>query len=92
MSDVVILVADALTAVAWAAVAAGATPASVAEAVEGAAAALALVAKPRGARPQMQFFIGGEASEKGGKDEKEFGPVILASGGFGADFTQISLL
>merc|ERR1711953_1307522 len=30
--------------------------------------------------------------EKGGKDEKEFGPVILASGGFGADFTQNSLL
>mmetsp|Transcript_3632 Transcript_3632/g.8283 ORF Transcript_3632/g.8283 Transcript_3632/m.8283 type:complete len:502 (+) Transcript_3632:51-1556(+) len=30
--------------------------------------------------------------EKGGKDEKAFGPVILASGGFGADFTQNSLL
>merc|ERR1712050_506220 len=30
--------------------------------------------------------------EKGGKDEKEYGPVILASGGFGADFTQDSLL
>merc|ERR1712137_431431 len=30
--------------------------------------------------------------EKGGKDEKEYGPVILASGGFGADFTQNSLL
>merc|ERR1712084_139469 len=28
----------------------------------------------------------------GGKDEKEYGPVILASGGFGADFTQSSLL
>merc|ERR1712061_64562 len=28
----------------------------------------------------------------GGKDEKEYGPVILASGGFGADFTQNSLL
>merc|ERR1719383_79528 len=30
--------------------------------------------------------------EKGGKDQKEYGPVILASGGFGADFTQNSLL
>jgi len=30
--------------------------------------------------------------EKGGKDIKEYGPVILASGGFGADFTQNSLL
>jgi len=30
--------------------------------------------------------------EKGGKDTKEYGPVILASGGFGADFTQNSLL
>merc|ERR1719206_735896 len=30
--------------------------------------------------------------ERNGKDEKEFGPVILASGGFGADFTQNSLL
>merc|ERR1712061_587049 len=30
--------------------------------------------------------------EKGGKDEKAYGPVILASGGFGADFTQNSLL
>merc|ERR1712232_15022 len=30
--------------------------------------------------------------EKGGKEEKEYGPVILASGGFGADFTQNSLL
>merc|ERR1712066_600549 len=30
--------------------------------------------------------------EKGGKDTKEFGPVILASGGFGADFTANSLL
>jgi len=30
--------------------------------------------------------------EKGGVDEKEYGPVILASGGFGADFTQDSLL
>merc|ERR1719328_226993 len=30
--------------------------------------------------------------EKGGKDEQEFGPVILASGGFGADFTADSLL
>jgi len=30
--------------------------------------------------------------EKGGKDAKEYGPVILASGGFGADFTQNSLL
>jgi len=30
--------------------------------------------------------------EKGGKDIKEYGPVILASGGFGADFTQQSLL
>jgi len=30
--------------------------------------------------------------EKGGKDEPEYGPVILASGGFGADFTQNSLL
>jgi len=30
--------------------------------------------------------------EKSGKDESEYGPVILASGGFGADFTQNSLL
>jgi flavocytochrome c len=30
--------------------------------------------------------------EKGGKQFKEEGPVILASGGFGADFTQNSLL
>jgi len=30
--------------------------------------------------------------EKGGVDTKEYGPVILASGGFGADFTQQSLL
>jgi len=30
--------------------------------------------------------------EKGGVDENEYGPVILASGGFGADFTQDSLL
>merc|ERR1712241_1055766 len=30
--------------------------------------------------------------EKGGIDIKEFGAVILASGGFGADFTQNSLL
>merc|ERR1711870_143185 len=30
--------------------------------------------------------------EKGGKDHKEFGPVIFCSGGFGADFTQNSLL
>merc|ERR1712045_342300 len=30
--------------------------------------------------------------EKGGVDTKEYGPVILASGGFGADFTQDSLL
>merc|ERR550539_1825831 len=30
--------------------------------------------------------------EKAGKDEKAYGPVILASGGFGADFTQNSLL
>mmetsp|Transcript_17003 Transcript_17003/g.25434 ORF Transcript_17003/g.25434 Transcript_17003/m.25434 type:complete len:510 (+) Transcript_17003:55-1584(+) len=30
--------------------------------------------------------------EKGGVDVKEYGPVILASGGFGADFTQQSLL
>ena len=30
--------------------------------------------------------------EKGGASFKEFGPVILASGGFGADFTQNSLL
>ena len=30
--------------------------------------------------------------EKGGKTFKEFGPVILASGGFGADFTSNSLL
>merc|ERR1719229_1944272 len=29
---------------------------------------------------------------KGGKEEKEHGPVILATGGFGADFTQQSLL
>merc|ERR1712051_534147 len=30
--------------------------------------------------------------EKAGTDTKEYGPVILASGGFGADFTQNSLL
>jgi len=30
--------------------------------------------------------------EKGGQNFQEFGPVILASGGFGADFTQNSLL
>merc|ERR1719428_1396681 len=30
--------------------------------------------------------------EKGGKDFSETGPVILCSGGFGADFTQQSLL
>ena len=30
--------------------------------------------------------------EVGGKDEKEYGPVILASGAFGADFTQNPLL
>merc|ERR1712217_511673 len=30
--------------------------------------------------------------EKAGADTKEYGPVILASGGFGADFTQNSLL
>merc|ERR1712050_515659 len=30
--------------------------------------------------------------EKGGVNEKEFGPMILCSGGFGADFTQQSLL
>jgi len=30
--------------------------------------------------------------EKGGMDFQEHGPVILASGGFGADFTQQSLL
>merc|ERR1712032_954269 len=30
--------------------------------------------------------------EKGGEDFKEFGAVILASGGFGADFAQNSLL
>jgi len=30
--------------------------------------------------------------EKGGVDTPEYGPVILASGGFGADFTQNSLL
>merc|ERR1712151_148496 len=30
--------------------------------------------------------------EKGGESFKEYGPVILASGGFGADFTQDSLL
>merc|ERR1711884_691250 len=30
--------------------------------------------------------------EKGGEDFKEYGAVILASGGFGADFTQNSLL
>jgi len=30
--------------------------------------------------------------EKGGVDAKEYGAVILASGGFGADFTQNSLL
>merc|ERR1719506_3101206 len=30
--------------------------------------------------------------EKGGKDFDELGPVILASGGFGADFTNDSLL
>jgi len=30
--------------------------------------------------------------EKGGNDNKEFGPVIFCSGGFGADFTQNSLL
>ena len=30
--------------------------------------------------------------EKGGVDFKEFGPVIFASGGFGADFTNNSLL
>merc|ERR1712063_61932 len=30
--------------------------------------------------------------EKGGTDYQEFGPVILASGGFGADFTSNSLL
>merc|ERR1712003_519914 len=30
--------------------------------------------------------------EKGGKDHTEKGPVILCSGGFGADFTQDSLL
>merc|ERR1712187_453964 len=30
--------------------------------------------------------------EKGGECFKEYGPVILASGGFGADFTQDSLL
>eukprot|EP00929_Paragymnodinium_shiwhaense_P110778 TRINITY_DN77_c0_g2_i7.p1 TRINITY_DN77_c0_g2~~TRINITY_DN77_c0_g2_i7.p1 ORF type:complete len:526 (+),score=166.55 TRINITY_DN77_c0_g2_i7:110-1579(+) len=30
--------------------------------------------------------------KKGGQDFKEYGPVILASGGFGADFTSDSLL
>ncbi|CAK9111001.1 Fumarate reductase (FRDS) (FAD-dependent oxidoreductase) (NADH-dependent fumarate reductase) [Durusdinium trenchii] len=30
--------------------------------------------------------------EKGGQNFQEFGPVILASGGFGADFTSNSLL
>ena len=30
--------------------------------------------------------------EKGGVDGKEYGPVILASGGFGADFGSDSLL
>merc|ERR1719386_538756 len=30
--------------------------------------------------------------ERGGQDFQEFGPVILASGGFGADFTSNSLL
>ena len=30
--------------------------------------------------------------EKGGASFKEFGPVIFANGGYGADFTQNSLL
>lgn len=34
----------------------------------------------------------GVVYEKGGMDFQEHGPVILASGGFGADFTQDSLL
>jgi len=34
----------------------------------------------------------GVAYEKGGAIFKEYGPVILATGGFGADFTQDSLL
>merc|ERR1712176_535365 len=34
----------------------------------------------------------GLAYEKGGLDFQEHGPVILATGGFGADFTQNSLL
>merc|ERR1712050_526171 len=34
----------------------------------------------------------GCAYEKGGKEFKEYGPIILATGGFGADFTSNSLL
>merc|ERR1712070_1096434 len=36
--------------------------------------------------------MGGCAYEKAGANSKEFGPVILCSGGFGADFTSDSLL
>jgi len=44
-----------------------------------------------------KLLMNGEACigliyEKGGVDTKEYGPVIFASGGFGADFTQQSLL
>merc|ERR1712187_1030298 len=48
------------------------------------------------ARAQQLLMTGktciGLVYQKAGKDEKMFGPVIFASGGFGADFTQDSLL
>lgn len=40
----------------------------------------------------MEELAQGASNEKGGATFKEFGPVIFASGGFGADFTNNSLL
>lgn len=39
-----------------------------------------------------QEVIGCQWTDKDGKDHKSYGPVILATGGFGADFTANSLL
>ncbi len=96
MADAVALVlrvGDEFAVVAKAAAAAGASAEGVAEAVAAAAEALAAVARP--ARPlgkvatdEFDMMV----YEKGGKDEKEFGPVSLVSGCFGAGFTQNFLL
>merc|ERR1712173_397895 len=45
-----------------------------------------------GTNPDAGNACVGLVYEKGGADKKEYGAVILASGGFGADFTQNSLL